>query len=482
MPSLVALLTGRDRTTWLLVLTALGVFFAADDQTSVVAILPDMVSDVGLPQDQFYRAAWIVNGYILGYVVAMPLMGRVADRYGHARVFAASLLLFCAASAWVALAQGLTMISIARGVQAVGGGGVVPVSMAIVTMNVSPARRAVGLGAIAAASEAGGLFGPLWGGGIAELLGWRGVFWINLPLCIPVALAVLRFSPDRRKSSTSGLDLPGAVLLGSSLACLTVALTDDPIAGREGGITLLLFAAAAASFLVFLLHETRSASPLVNMILFRTPRISAAFLANGLTGGTLIVAMVSVPLFTNVLLDGDALEGGLNLMRLTVALPVGALTGGWLASRFGLNAGAAFGLILASCGFIGMATWSENPSEVALTAPLLVAGLGFGLVIAPLNAAVMEEAIEAERATLASLLTVVRLVGALVGVALLTTHGLSGFYAAAGLIPLDAPGFESQLRGLQVESFRDTFIVAAGVCFATLLPVLALGRGRRSVA
>jgi MFS family permease len=189
--------------------------------------------------------------------------------------------------------------------------------------------------------------------------------------------------------------------------------------------------------------------------------------------------MVAVPLFTNVLLDGDALEGGLNLMRLTVALPVGALAGGWLASRFGLSAGAGAGLVLAGAGFLGMATWSEDPSFIALTMPLLVTGLGFGLVIAPINAAVMQEAREDQRATLASLLTVVRLSGALVGVALLTTRGLSGFYAEAGLIPLDDPEFGAELRNLQVDSFRDTFIVTAAVCFATLLPALLLGRARR---
>ena len=479
MRSLTALVTQRDRTTWLLVLTALGVFFAADDQTSVVAILPEMVSDVGLAQDEFYRAAWIVNGYILGYVVAMPLMGRIADNHGHAHVFAAALLLFCAASAWVALAQGLTMVSIARGVQAIGGGGVVPVSMAIVTANASPSRRVLGLGAIAAASEAGGLLGPLWGGGIAELLGWRGVFWINLPLCLPVAFAVLQIGRHQTITSTRKIDLPGAAMLGASLVCLTVALTDDPIAQRPTAVTLLLFAGAAVLLAAFVLRESRALSPLVDLALFRVPRLSAAFLANGLTGGTLIVAMVAVPLFTNVLLGGDALEGGLNLMRLTIALPVGALAGGWLASRFGYSAGASTGLVLAGAGFLGMATWSEDPTFVELTLPLLVAGLGFGLVIAPINAAVMEEAQEDQRATLASLLTVVRLVGALVGVALLTTRGLSGFYSQAGLIPLDDPEFESELRSLQVDSFRDTFLVTAAVCFATLIPAFLLGRSKR---
>lgn len=478
MASIAAALTARDRTAWLLILAALGVFFAADDQTSVVAILPDMVQDVGLAQDQFYRAAWIVNGYILGYVVAMPLMGRIADSYGHGRIFAAALLLFCAGSAWVALSQGLTMLSIARGVQAIGGGAVVPVSMAIVTAYAAPHRRALGLGAIAAASEAGGLIGPLWGGGIAGLIGWRGVFWINLPLCLPLALAVAQLARGEPVPGKRDFDLPGAALIGGSLVCLTVALTDDPIAGRPAGVTLLLFLAAAALFATFILRETRAASPLVTPSLFRVPSLSAGFLINGLMGGALIVAMVAVPLFTDVLLAGTALEGGLNLMRLTVALPVGALAGGYVASKLGLRAGAGAGLVLAGAGFLGMASWSQDPSFLQLTAPLLVAGLGFGLVIAPVNSAVMNEAAEDQRATMASLLTVVRLLGALVGVALLTTRGLGGFYAEAGLVPLDDPRFETLVRGIQLDAFQETFAVTAVICFATLAPALLLGLER----
>jgi MFS family permease len=454
------------------------VFFAADDQTSVVAILPDMVSDAGLAQDEFYRAAWIVNGYILGYVVAMPLMGRVADTYGHGRVFAAALLLFCAGSAWVALSEGLTMLSIARGVQAIGGGAVVPVAMAIVTAGLAPARRVVGLGAIAAAAEAGGLVGPLWGGGIAELLGWRGVFWINLPMCLPVAFAVLRIAGSETAAVRQRLDLLGAGLLGGSLVCLTIALTDDPISPRATSETLLLFAGAAGLLGAFVWWQMRTVSPLIDVSVFRAPRLAGAFLVSGLTGGTLIVAMVSVPLFTDVLLGGTALEGGLNLMRLTVALPVGALAGGYVATRYGLTAGAAAGLMLSGLGFLGMSAWDEDPGFIVMTLPLLVAGLGFGLVIAPINAAAMNEAPEDQRATLASLLTVVRLLGALVGVALLTTHGLSSFYAEAGLIPLDDPRFEELLEGLQVDAFRETFLVTAAVCFATLAPALLLGRRR----
>ncbi|MPZ48184.1 MAG: MFS transporter [Dehalococcoidia bacterium] len=472
-----AVLTGYGRACPLILLAALGVFFAADDQTSVVAVLPHMVTDIGLAQDDFYRAAWIVNGYILGYVVAMPLMGRIADSFGHGRVYALALLVFCLGSAWVAVSTDLTLLSIARGVQAVGGGAVVPISMAIVMTSAPPGQRALGLGAMAAASEAGALVGPLWGGGIADLIGWRGVFWINLPMCLPIALALWRLSPASTPYRRP-IDIPGALLLGVSLVSLTIALTDDPISPRTTAGTLGLLAAAAVFFALFVLRQLKAPSPVVALSLFRRLPLSAAFVTNTLAGGALIVAMVNVPLFTNLVLGGSPLEGGLNLMRLTLALATGALAGGYLTGRIGPAPIACAGLVLAGAGFLGMSRWPADPSFAELTLPLAVSGLGFGLIIAPINSAALSATAEGERATVASLLTVVRLLGALVAVALLTSRGLSGFYAEAGLIPLDDPNYAELLANLQVDSFSETFFVSALACFATLIPAAFLGRSR----
>ena len=459
----------------LVILAALGVFFAADDQTSVVAVLPKMIEGIGLPQDQFFRAAWIVNGYILGYVVAMPLMGRISDIFGHGRVFAAAMGLFVLGSVWVALSTDLTMLVVARGVQAIGGGAVVPVAMAIVADTMPAGRRAFGLGAMAAASEAGGLVGPIWGGTIAELLGWRGVFWTNVPMCLPIALATWRQSRGASARLRWRIDLPGAALLGGSLVCLTVALTDDPIEPRATAATALLYGGAALLFGLFVVWQSRAPEPLVSLAFFRRMPLSAGFLTNGLVGGALIVAMVNIPLFTNVILDGSAIDGGLNLMRLTVALPIGALVGGHLSSRLGFGRTAALAVVLAGFGFLTMSRWSESPGFIPFTLPLLVAGFGLGLVIAPVNTAVLDQVGEGQRATVSSLLTVVRLIGALVGVALLTTRGLGGFYAEAGLIPLDDPRYTEVLRGLEVSAFRDTFFATAVLCFLTAIPALLLG-------
>jgi MFS family permease len=439
-----------------------------------------MVEGVGVPQDEFYRAAWIVNGYILGYVVAMPLMGRVADALGHGRIYATALLLFCAGSALVAMSGNLTMLTIARGIQAIGGGAVVPIAMAIVMTTAAPGRQALGLGAMAAASEAGALLGPLWGGGLADVIGWRGVFWVNLPLCLPLAALVWRYSLPHRREELSRIDLAGALLLGLSLVALTVALTDDPIDPRNTAVTLGLLAAATLLFGLFILRQRYAGTPIVDLALFRRVPLSAAFLTNALTGAALIVAMVNVPLFTNIVLLGSPLEGGLNLMRLTIALAAGALLGGVLAGRAGLAPAACAGLVLAGAGFLGMTRWDEDPSFVVMTLPLLVAGLGFGLVIAPINAAALGQTPPDQHATVASLLTVVRLLGALIAVALLTTRGLGGFYAEAGLVPLDDPRFVELLRGIQVESFRETFVAAAVVCFVSLIPAAFLGRHTKS--
>jgi MFS family permease len=462
----------------LLPLVALGVFIAADDQTSVVALLPQMISDVGLAQDRFYRAAWIINGYVLGYIVAMPLMGRIADVWGHGRVFVLALLLFAGASVPVALAPDLTTLSIARGVQAVGGGALVPIAMAMVADSDSQDRRALGLGAMGAAAEAGGLLGPLWGGGIAEALGWRGVFWLNLPMALLLAPLIWRLSPVT-SGTPRAIDWAGALLLGFSLASLSLALTDDPIQPRAAALTLALLLAASGLFGVFIWRQLRTPAPLIDLSSVQLPGVSAALLINGLVGGALIVAMVNVPLFTSVILQGSALEGGLNLMRLTLTLALGALAGGVITGSLGAARATAVGLTCASLGFLGLSRWDADPSALAMTLPLLVAGLGLGLVIAPLTVAVLSQAGARERATLAALLTVIRLLGALVGVALLTTRGLGSFYAEAGLLPLGDPDYGENLRSLQVQAFQETFLVAAGVCLLALLPAVMLPRTGR---
>ncbi|MSQ41570.1 MAG: MFS transporter [Dehalococcoidia bacterium] len=466
------------RRGWLLLAAvAGGVFVAADDQTSVVTLLPSMIRDLGITVDDFYRSSWIVNGYLLGYIVAVPLVGRVADLYGHARIYAAALALFMLGSALTAAAPSFEWLVAARALQAVGGGAVVPVAMAIIADELPPARRAMGLGAIAAASEGGALLGPLWGGAITQWLDWRWVFWSNLPLTLPLLAIVWR---ARAAPSRAGaLDWPGATVLAAALATLTVALVDDPVQPRPLPATAALLALAVVLGVLFLWRERRATEPLVRLSMFAPRAAWAANAAALLLGGGLITVLIAVPLFVNIVLAESPLDGGLTLMRFTLAVPLGALAGGWLATRAGVRATALTGMWLAAAGFMGLRGWDRELSEAWRTLPQLAGGFGFGLVIAPLGAAVLERVREHERATASAWLTLSRVAGMLVGASLLTSHGLGRFYAKAGAVTFDSPDFVALVQSAQLSTFHEVFIGGAAVMFAGGLVAWLIGRGER---
>ncbi|MEX2294911.1 MAG: MFS transporter, partial [Gemmatimonadota bacterium] len=469
-----------SRGNLLLLLVAWGVFHSANDQTSIVVVLPALITDVGLTVDQFYQSSWVVNGYLLGYLVALPIVGRIADVYGLARIFAVTLLVFMIGSTLVALAPSFPWIVTARALQAVGGGGVVPVAMAIVVDQLPPERRLMGLGAIAAATEAGALIGPAWGGVITEWWGWRAVFWVNLPLVLPTLIGAWWLATGTRREGR--IDWAGAALLGLALAVLTYGLVNDPIFPRPLSWTLAILAVAAALAMGFVLHElrleARGGYPMVRLGALSEPRTACANLTMFLVGAGLITALMGVPLFVNLVLVEGALEGGLTLMRLTIAVPLGALLGGWLGGRMGLRPTAVAGCVLIAAGFAGLQGWDAELTQLMRSVPQLVGGLGFGLVLAPLGAAVLQQVAEEERATAAAWLTLARMAGMLVGAALLTSHGLGRFYARAGALDFGSPEFLDLVSEAQVATFREVFITAGIVMGMAALIAIGIGGGR----
>jgi MFS family permease len=335
----------------------------------------------------------------------------------------------------------------------------------------------MGLAAIAAASEAGALIGPLWGGAITQWLGWRWVFWVNLPMALPCLAGAWLYAGAQRRAGR--IDWPGAMLLATALAVLTVALVDDPLARRPLAATAALLVVAAAFGAAFLLRERHALEPMLRLSMLAPRPVWAANVATLLLGGGLIAALMTVPLFVNLVLAERPLDGGLTLMRLTVAVPLGALAGGWLAARSGPRVTAVAGMWLAAAGFAGLQAWDRDLSQALRTLPQLVGGFGFGLVIAPLSAVVLQRVGDAERATASAWLTLSRVVGMLVGAALLTSQGLGRFYARAGSIEFDSPQFEALVRSAQVSTFRETFIVAALVMAVAGVVAWLVGRGER---
>jgi MFS family permease len=459
-----------------LVALAAAVFVSGLDQTMVVTILPEIIVDLRVPFTEFDEASWIVTAYLLGYTVAMPLVGRLADLYGYRPLFAACTALFVGGSWWAAESGGLGELVMARGVQAVGGGGMVPIALAATSALASGRARMLALGVIAGAAEAGGVLGPLYGTGMLELAGWRSVFWVNIPLGV-VLLALVGACLQARAEGTGRVDYLGGLLAAVALLALALGLSGGG-AGLRGWPRGLAFAIAAIAALSFVRYELRSDSPLVPLRLFRAPAFASAGGANLLVGAALIVALVEVPLFATVVLRDDVTGGGLTLLRLTALIPLGALLGGWAAGRLPLSAVSAAGMLISAAGFARLSFWDRGIGEPALTIDLAVTGLGFGVVLAPLAGSALGAAGHGAQAVGASLLTVARMVGMMVALAALSTWGLGEFDRRVGgyELPLQEPGesdaaydlrldrYEEKVADAAVFVFDRLFLVAASLC------------------
>ena len=198
-----------------------GVFVAADDQTVVVTVLPEIMLDLKLSVTELDRTSWIITGYLLGYLAAMPFIGRLSDVWGHRNAFIGSLLLFMLGSAGVALASDINWLIGLRVFQALGAGALVPIAIAIVGDLFPPEGRGTPLGLVGASAEAGGVIGPLWGGIVVKYLAWQWVFWLNIPLCAVIIGLTLWLLP-RSPRYPARVDYIGGALVTLSLAALTL--------------------------------------------------------------------------------------------------------------------------------------------------------------------------------------------------------------------------------------------------------------------
>ena len=449
-----------------------GVFIAADDQTVIVTVLPEIMFDLRVQINELDRASWTITGYLLGYVAAMPLMGRMSDVWGHRNVYVASMLVFMVGSVAAALTTSLTWLVAARIVQAIGAGALVPISIAIVGDLFEPERRAMPLGLMGASAEAGGVIGPLWGGLISRYLDWPWVFWINIPLgALVLVMLLLMLGPSPRYPAR--IDYIGGGLIAASLSTLTLALSEIDTLGLPFVIYL---SASVVSFGLFVLRQRTTSDPLLPLEMFRAIPFSAANVTHLMLGGALIIGMVTVPLMANTVLGLTALDGGLMLMRMTIAIPVGAVAGGYACQRFCYRLPSIVGLLLIAVGYGLMSGWGLGIADPAMTLHLATAGLGFGLLIAPIALAATNSVGAGLRGAASAVVTAMRIVGMTFGLAALTAWGVGRFsQLVVGLeLPLPAPGETAEQSGARVVEF-ERHIIDAGLSVFSDFFLIAMG-------
>ncbi len=522
--------TSGSRSALLAMIVAcVAVFLTALDQTVVVTVLPKIIADPGINISFVHldHAAWIVSAYLLGFIIAMPLMGRVSDIYGRRRILLLCLLIFATGSLLCGFAPffgenidlsflnvlgidtsspGLIFLISARFLQAIGGGAVVPVAMGIVSDFYGQERRGLALGIIGAVTEAGGVVGPLYGALVAQNLDWTYIFYFNVPIVLALMAAAWFIIPKGKRLSDS-IDWIGAALLGAALTCLSLGLaqqgTDLGPTTVNGGAPQnnpISLALAVIFLVVFVIVERKVRHPVIDLSVFKRFTFSASALVSLLVGAALIIAMADIPLFVDTVLskqipsDQIALFSGLALLRMTAMIPIGAFLGGWLSGRLTSRVTGVIGLLFTAVGFYLMSRWSMNVDWNQITVSTITTGLGFGLVIAPISTT----AINSVRATQAgmgsAIVTSLRMAGMIFGLAALTSWALAYFKQLASQFPslpttatADqfakwSEDYANHLIAAAHQVYSAVFFTTMFLCLLAIVPAIFLWGNKPAVA
>jgi len=476
-------------TPFVLTIIGLGTFITALDQTVVVTALPSVMLDLQVPIADLDRAAWVITAYLLGYTVAMPLIGRLGDVYGYPRVYQASLIIFCIGTSLVAVSSSLEWMVGARVIQAIGGGATVPIGMALATTLVPRGQRGLALGIVGASAEAGSMLGPVYGGAIVELLSWRWIFWLNVPQSAVIFMALF-WLPNRRDTGAR-VDYMGGVILVGALLLLSLALSRTGLFTFDSPYPFLLAAGAVGLIALLVLVETKAYQPLLAPALFRSWAFLTSNLTQILVGVALIIAMITVPLMANTVMGKSPFTGALWLLRLTGVIPLGAVCGGLLVSRLGPSPLTVVGLVLVALGMFLASGWELGVADPELTVHLLIAGFGFGLVIAPITVHALDAASEDYRGTAASLVVVSRMMGMTLGLAALSAWGVQHFQVlttglefplplageAAGIFETRAAEYSANVNAAGLALFQRFFLTASIISLIAVVPALGMRRG-----
>jgi EmrB/QacA subfamily drug resistance transporter len=455
-----------QRRYLVLAICCMSLFIVGLDSTIVNVALPDIGRTFHAPVSGLQ---WTIDAYTLVLAALLMLSGSTADRLGRRRVFQIGLGLFTIGSLLCSLAPGLGWLVAFRMLQAVGGSMLNPVAMSIITNTFTkPSERARAIGVWGGVFGLSMAMGPVVGGALVDSVGWRGVFWVNIPVGIAAILFTALFVPESKAARARRPDPIGQVLIIAMLGSLTYGIIEGPSYGWDSARILAFFAVTVIAVIAFLLYEPRREEPLIDLRFFRSLPFSGATLtavsAMSALGGFLFL----ITLYLQDVRGYRPLFAGLFLLPMAAAMAVGAP----LAGRMLARSGARKPLLIAGGGItaggilLTQLTNSSAPGYLVLA--FLVFGIGMGFVNAPITNSAVSGMPRSQAGVASGIASTSRQVGSSVGVAVM------GSILAANLHGSMAAGFASATRpGWWI-------IAAAGVVVIVLALVTTSRRGKAS--
>jgi EmrB/QacA subfamily drug resistance transporter len=455
--------------TWLVVAAlAPGVILAMLDATVMSIAIPSMVWDLNTTITQ---VTWVLNAYTLGLVALFLTMGRVADRFGHKRVYIGGLIVFAVCSFGCARAPTVGWLVAFRVGQAVGAAAIVPVSL-VLLLNAFPRTQwgfATGFaaGLYGALTQLAAALGPTVGGYLTQYHSWRWIFLLNLPLAaVAVAAALLLVRSDEKKATKTPIDLAGMGLSAAAMFCLTLAIIQGNDWGWTSAGVLGLFAAAAAAAAAFVAWELRVAAPMLDLRLFRirpfaaanaaVMTIDVAFMG---TAFLLVIYMVGILRFQEV-------KAAIAVTPMPLAGLLLAPFAGRLVDRIGPRIVVVAGALASTAGLLLLADLQIGASVADIAWRTALVGAGVGLSLPALMAAGMSALPRAVQGVGSGALNTARLFGFALGVAILVavfTHTVGVQMVKANAASRGAVAANPLIPGDYKDAFMQSLDAAAKV-------------------
>jgi len=424
-----------------LALLCLGAFMIVIDMTIVNVALPSIGADLRFADASL---VWVVNAYLLTFGGCLLLGGRLGDLYGQRRVFLIGLAFFTLTSLACGLARSQGLLVTARAVQGIGGAIVDAVSLSLImSLFTSPAERAKAMGVYGFVCAGGGSVGVLAGGLLTSQLDWHWIFLVNVPIGAAVFVLCLKLLPvDAAVQHGGRLDVAGAVTITAALMLAVYAVIGGNEAGWLSTRTLGLLAVAAATFVAFVVIESRVTAPLVPLRLFRLRNIVVANIVGVLWSAGMFAWFFISALYLQIVLGYSAMEVGLACLPSNLAMAALSLgASAWLVGRYGLRVPLAGGLALAA---LGLALFASAPGEGRYLADvlpgMLLLGIGAGVAFNPLLLAAMSDVSESESGLASGVVNTAFMMGGALGLAVLASLAASrtAGLQAVGAAPLEA--------------------------------------------
>ena len=408
----------------------LAVFIAADDQTVVVTLLPSMVLDLGISVGELNKISWTITSYLLGFTLVMPLAGKLCDKFGYRLVLIFSMIIFSIGSLLIGITVNLpesnyvpsklNWLIFFRFFQAMGGGAIIPIAIASISLILERKYWIYGFGLIGASAEAGGVIGPLWGSLILEIWDWPAAFFINIPLAILIIFLAL-FMPKTKKNKHQ------IKFLDISLFSLIIIISTIFISEYDGlDFTQIILLIIILALVIITAVKIR----LFNQEILPDKLIkSKTFLWSSLThffiGSSLIIVMVIIPLSGSTVFGLDSLTIGLSLLKLTAFIGLGSILGIFF-TRLSLTLTLILGSILITSGTLIYSNNIKTPTN-EIDYIFYILGIGFGLFIVPIHNTGLHKISENIRGISSSMISLSRMLGMIFGLSLMTTIGTARF-------------------------------------------------------